>query len=47
MFTGIIESEGTILELTKKGNDIALTISYDQKIFDDIHDGDSIPFPKK
>ena len=42
MFTGIIESEGTILELTKKGNDIALTISYDQKIFDDIHDGDSI-----
>ena len=32
MFTGIIESEGTILELTKKGNDIALTISYDQKI---------------
>ena len=42
MFTGIIESEGTILELTNKGNDIALTISYDQKIFDDIHDGDSI-----
>ena len=42
MFTGIIESEGTILELTKKGNDIALSISYDQKIFDDIHDGDSI-----
>ena len=42
MFTGIIESEGTILELTKKGNDIALTISYDQKIFDDICDGDSI-----
>ena len=42
MFTGIIESEGTILELTKKSNDIALTISYDQKIFDDIHDGDSI-----
>ena len=42
MFTGIIESEGTILELTKKGNDIALTISYDQKIFDDIYDGDSI-----
>ena len=42
MFTGIIESEGTILELTKKGNDIALTISYDQKIFDDIRDGDSI-----
>jgi riboflavin synthase len=42
MFTGIIESEGTILELTKKGSDIALTISYDQKIFDDIHDGDSI-----
>ena len=42
MFTGIIESEGTILELTNKGNDIALTISYDQKIFDDIRDGDSI-----
>jgi riboflavin synthase len=42
MFTGIIESEGTILELTKKGNDIALTISYDQKIFDDIKVGDSI-----
>jgi len=42
MFTGIIESEGTILELTKKGSDIALTVSYDQKIFDDIHDGDSI-----
>ena len=42
MFTGIIESEGTILELTKKGRDIALTISYDQRIFDDIHNGDSI-----
>ena len=42
MFTGIIESEGTILELTEKGRDIALTISYDQRIFDDIHNGDSI-----
>ena len=42
MFTGIIESEGTILELAKKGNDIALIISYDPKIFDDIRYGDSI-----
>tara|TARA_B100000035_G_scaffold315484_1_gene336986 strand:+ start:41726 stop:42313 length:588 start_codon:yes stop_codon:yes gene_type:complete len=42
MFTGIIESEGTIHELTKKGDDIALTILYDQKIFDDISLGDSI-----
>ncbi len=42
MFTGIIESEGTILELTNKGNDIALIISYDPKIFDDIRYGDSI-----
>lgn len=42
MFTGIIESEGTILELTKKEKDIALAISFDQKIFDDIVIGDSI-----
>ena len=42
MFTGIIESEGTILELTKKGRDIALTISYDQRIFNDIRNGESI-----
>ena len=42
MFTGIIESEGTILELTNKGKDISLTISFNKAIFDDINLGDSI-----
>ena len=42
MFTGIIESEGTVLDLKSSGEDITLTISFDKNKFDDINLGDSI-----
>ncbi len=42
MFTGIIESEGKVLDLQNKGKDLSLTISYDHSIFDDISLGESI-----
>lgn len=42
MFTGIIESEGTVLDLKSSGEDITLSISFDKNKFDDINLGDSI-----
>ena len=42
MFTGIIESEGTISSLVKKGADTSINILFDQATLDDIKLGDSI-----
>lgn len=42
MFTGIIESEGTISSLVKKGADTSINILFDQATLDDIKPGDSI-----
>lgn len=42
MFTGIIESEGTISSLVKKGSDTSINILFDQAALDDIKPGDSI-----
>jgi riboflavin synthase len=42
MFTGIIELEGTVIDLKSSGEDITLTISFDKNKFDDINLGDSI-----
>ena len=42
MFTGIIESEGTISSLVKKGADTSINILFDQATLDDIKPGDRI-----
>ena len=42
MFTGIIESEGTISSLVKKGADTSINILFDKATLDDIKPGDSI-----
>jgi riboflavin synthase len=42
MFTGIIESEGTINSLVKKGADISVKVLFDNGTLDDIQLGDSI-----
>ena len=42
MFTGIIETEGTISSLVKKGADTSINILFDQATLDDIKPGDSI-----
>ena len=42
MFTGIIESEGTISSLVKKGADTSINILFDQATLYDIKPGDSI-----
>ena len=42
MFTGIIESEGTISSLVKKGADTSINILFDQATLDDTKPGDSI-----
>ena len=42
MFTGIIESEGTISSLVKKGADTSINILFDQATLDDIKPGYSI-----
>ena len=42
MFTGIIESEGTINSLVKKGADISVKVLFDNGMLDDIQLGDSI-----
>ena len=42
MFNGIIESIGKIKSLSQADGDIDLTVSYDESIFNDISNGDSI-----
>jgi riboflavin synthase len=42
MFNGIIESIGKIKSLSQNEGDIDLTVSYDESIFNDISNGDSI-----